>query len=390
MRINLISPSFYPATVYGGPIFSTLYTCRELAKLGHKIYISTTNANRGIKLNVIVNKPLEFEKGISINYYNDTFPDRLSLPLSINLWGDIKKADVIHSQYIFSSPTPISLFYANQLKKPYLLSPRGSFAPWILSNGIGLKKEYISLFIKPYNKKIWWHATSDQEKNEITDLFPSARIFTIPNGINLEESKSYSELTKEKFIKKFVGLDSSLPSHIIVSMGRLQKKKGFDILINAFYKLREAFPLAYLLIAGQDEGEKENLTKQIHALNLHDRAFIIDPINGADKWTFLHNADLFVLPSHNENFGNVYAEALAAGTPIIASLDTPWKEVEEYQCGKWIKNTTEMTAEAIKELLNSDLIEMGKNGRKYIQKFEWKNIALQFEAAFNTMLQDNS
>ena len=388
MRINIVSPSFYPATVYGGPIFSTLYTSKELAKLGHQIHISTTNANRGEKLNVITNKSIEFEKGISINYYNDTFPDRLSLPLTVNLWGDIKKADVIHSQYIFSSPTPISLFYAKCLKKPYLLSSRGSFAPWILNNGIRLKKEYITLFIKPYSKKIWWHATSEQEKNEITDLFPFARVFTIPNGINLEESQSYSKLTKAEFIKKYAGVDHCYPSHLIVSMGRLQKKKGFDILIDAFHKILETFPLAYLLIAGQDEGEKNNLTKQINTLNIQNRAFIIDQITGEDKWTFLHNAHLFVLPSHNENFGNVYAEALAAGTPIIASLETPWKEIEDYQCGKWVKNTPEATANAIKELLNSDLPSMGENGRKFIQKFEWKNIALQFEAAYNTMLQN--
>ena len=387
MRINLVSPSFYPATIYGGPIFSTLYTTRELAKRGHSVHVSTTNANRSEKLKVVTGKPIPFEDGITITYYNDTFLDRLSLPLVTKLWKDIKQADVIHSQYIFSSPTPISLFYANLLKKPYLLSPRGSFAPWILSNGLRFKKEYISLFLKPFQKKIWWHATSEQEKNEIINLFPSARVFTIPNGINLEESTTYSELSKPQFIKKFTGKDFS-PSHLVVSMGRLQKKKGFDILINAFHKISNDYPNAFLVIAGQDEGEKENLLKQIHSLNLQERAFISDQINGPDKWTFLHNADLFALPSHNENFGNVYAEALAAGTPIVASLETPWKEVEENGCGKWVKNTPEQTAEAIKELLNKDLIAMGENGKKFIKKFDWKNIALQFETAFNTMLQN--
>ena len=385
MKINLVSPSFYPATIYGGPIFSTLYTTRELAKLGNSVHVSTTNANRSQRLNVTINKPIPFEDGISITYYNDTFLDRLSIPLATNLWRDIKKADIIHSQYIFSSPTPISLFYSSVAKKPYLLSPRGSFAPWILSNGLGFKKQYISLFLKPFSKKIWWHATSEQEKNEITDLFPSAKVFIIPNGINLEESVSYSKLTKEQFIKKYTGANAS-PSHIIVSMARLQKKKGLDILIDSFNMISQKFPLAYLVIAGQDEGEKENLVKQIHNLNLQSRVFITGQINGADKWTFLHNADLFVLPSHNENFGNVYAEALATGTPIVASLDTPWKEAEEYNCGKWVKNTPESTAIAMTELLNADLPWMGENGKNFIKKFEWKNIALQFEEAFYTML----
>ena len=74
MKINLIIPSFYPAVIYGGPIFSTLNTCKELVKLKDiEIYVSTTNANMTTHLQVEKNKYLELENKLYVKYYNDTF-----------------------------------------------------------------------------------------------------------------------------------------------------------------------------------------------------------------------------------------------------------------------------------------------------------------------------
>ena len=74
--------------------------------------------------------------------------------------------------------------------------------------------------------------------------------------------------------------------------------------------------------------------------------------------------------------------SIAGLAAIIASTNTPWKEVEEYHCGKWVDNTVDDTKNAIESLLKSDYIRMGKNGQKYITKFEWKNIAKNFVNIF--------
>ena len=81
-----------------------------------------------------------------------------------------------------------------------------------------------------------------------------------------------------------------------------------------------------------------------------------------EKVDFFVNADLFVLPSHNENFGLVYVEALAAGTPVVASKNTPWEEVEDANCGKWVNNCVVETAKAMIEMHNGQIWCESKEG----------------------------
>lgn len=387
MRIGLIVPSFYPAVVYGGPIFSTLYTSKELAKLNNiKVYVSTTNANMVGPLDVDTNKWIPFADRFYVKYYNEAKVNKFSFSLFLLLWRDIKKADVVHIQSIFSSPTPIALYYAKLSKKPVLLSPRGQLGGWCLENGSSFKGTWLKYCIKPFLKNITWHATSDQEKSEIQGLFHNAKVEIISNGIAFEEFQKHSFISKNEFVKKYASIDLEV-DNIIVSMGRLQKIKGFDILLDSFVKILEKYPDAKLFIAGQNEGEGDNLRQKIIQLGLKEKAFLTGSIIRQEKINFLANADLFVLPSHNENFGNVYIESLATGTPIIASKNTPWSGVEVENCGKWVNNTIEETSKAILEMLQKDREQMRVNSRKHAKKYEWKNIALQFKVVYEKMLE---
>jgi glycosyltransferase involved in cell wall biosynthesis len=163
------------------------------------------------------------------------------------------------------------------------------------------------------------------------------------------------------------------------------QKKGFDILIDSFSQLDNKFSNSVLLIAGDDETEKVNIEEQIKNLKLENKVFLIGSVSGQDKIDFLENADLFVLPSHNENFGNVYVESLATGTPIVASTNTPWEEVEEYNCGKWVENTIKDTTNAIEYMLENNNNQIRENSKKLALKYEWKNVAIQFKKTFEKM-----
>lgn len=390
MKLSLIIPSFYPAVIYGGPIFSTLHTCQELAKLEDvEVYVSTTNANMTTRLDVQTNKWIKFEENFFVKYYNDTKINKYSLSLLLGIWRDIKHADVVHVQSIFSTSTPVSLLFSRLFKKPVLLSPRGQFGGWCLDNGSSFKQKWLDWCIKPFAQNITWHATADQEKNEIQAIFMDAKVEVISNGIEYDLFQKSSVLSKQAFMKKFAGKELDVEK-IIVSMGRLQKKKGFDILIDSFVQVLQAYPQAKLFIAGQDEGEEKNLLRQIEELQLIDKVFLTGAINGQEKIDFLANADLFVLPSHNENFGNVYIESLASGTPIVASKHTPWSEVEEADCGKWVNNTVNETTEAMLEMLEKDREDMCLNSKRIAKKYDWKNIAIKFKDVFEKMMKEEN
>lgn len=385
MKLSIVIPSFYPATVYGGPIFSSLHTSQELAKLDDiEVFVSTTNANMTSYLNVEINKWIQFQDNLQVKYYHDTKINVISIGLLFNLWKDIKNSDIVHVQYIFNSTTIIALIYASLFKKPLILSARGALCPWCLEQGNSFKKYWLRYLINPFINKILWHATAEEEKNEILAQFPHADVEIVPNGIEYDVFQNYSKINAKEFCKLYANEELEVDK-IIVSMGRLQKKKGFDILINSFVDVRKTYPYAKLFIAGQDEGEKENLLKQISNLQLEKSVFLVGQVEGNHKINFLANADLFVLSSHGENFGNVYLESLATGTPIVASKSTPWHKVEEFECGKWVENSVSSTSKAMIELLKQNQHELRTNAKKLARIYEWKNVAMQFKCIFKNL-----
>ncbi|MDA8174373.1 MAG: glycosyltransferase [Nitrospiraceae bacterium] len=386
MKILIVIGSFYPATVYGGPVFSTLYTSRELASAGHQVYVSTTNANGPVRLEVETDRFIRLGDNLHVKYYGWATQATFSWRLLLNVWKDIGKTDVVFLQGVFSPYVPVSLFYAALLGKPVVLSPRGSLGERCIADKRAvLKRLWINMLIRPFAGKIVWHATSEKDRLGILDNFKNAEVHMVPNGVDISEYEKASTLPPEEYMLKFTGMKFA-PRQIIVSMGRLHKIKGFDILVRSFAAIRGDYPEAVLLIAGPDGGERKNLEQLIHECGLEGRVFLTGEVSGADKVDFLANADLFVLPSQHENFGNVYVESLAAGTPIVASSNTPWAEVEAKGCGLCVPNTVEETASAMRRLLGRDLEVMGLAGRAWARgTFSWTAIASELSGIFEQM-----
>lgn len=122
------------------------------------------------------------------------------------------------------------------------------------------------------------------------------------------------------------------------------------------------------------------------------------PLNDDAKWDAYDRADLFVLPTYSENFGIVVAEALWAGVPVITTKGTPWSELEEYKCGKWIdlpaEGSNPSTMEALDEALvsvmamsDAERSEMGKRGRKLVEeKYTWDAVCKAMVGGYEDVL----
>src|SRR5262249_45698808 len=103
-------------------------------------------------------------------------------------------------------------------------------------------------------------------------------------------------------------------------LGRLSAKKSPDLLLEAFASVPHQLggKTLVLVFAGPDEsGMKARLEQMASKLGVRARVHFPGSIFGDAKWAAYRDADVFVLPSQNENFGNTAAEAVAAGTPVI-------------------------------------------------------------------------
>ena len=122
------------------------------------------------------------------------------------------------------------------------------------------------------------------------------------------------------------------------------------------------------------------------------------PLNDDAKWDAYDRADLFVLPTYSENFGIVVAEALWARVPVVTTKGTPWSELEEYKCGKWIdlpaEGSNPSTWEALDEALVSVMAmsdaergEMGKRGKKLVEeKYTWDAVCKAMVRGYESCL----
>ncbi|MEX0853086.1 MAG: glycosyltransferase [Bauldia sp.] len=380
MTVLQVMPAYYPATTYGGPIFSVHYACQALAQIGVGIRVATTNANGRSKLDVPTNRAVAFEPNYVVRYYDDSAAGRFSLPFALGLWRDVKAAGVVHLQDIYSAHAIETLVLARLLARPLLVSPRGSFSDWALTKRKPrLKQMTLSLIssLTDRGRRVAWHATSPEERAEVLSLFPGATVHVVPNGIDCAPFDRAEALSRDRYLARFfpAAAVAADEAQILIAMGRLHRKKCFEVVIEALRLVSERFPDAVLLIAGGDDGERARLEAMTAASGLRGRAALVGELSGEDKIAFLKGADLFLFPSHSENFGMSCLEALAAGLPVVASRNTPWSAVEVAGCGLWVENSAPAFAAAIDRLLGSNLSAMRDNARAHAGGYDIAMIA---------------
>jgi glycosyltransferase involved in cell wall biosynthesis len=132
---------------------------------------------------------------------------------------------------------------------------------------------------------------------------------------------------KAAFLKAFPLLSDK---RRILFLSRLHKKKGCDLLIHAFAHVSSMDPSLQLIMAGPDSMDwRADLEQESEALGIRDRITWTGMLTGDLKWGALHAAEVFVLPSHQENFGIAVVEALACRLPVLISDKINiWREID--------------------------------------------------------------
>ena len=158
----------------------------------------------------------------------------------------------------------------------------------------------------------------------------------------------------------------------MVSVGRLDHGKGFDLLIQALFEIKDQLPKNWQTkIIGSGE-LKDTLQHKINTYNLQDNIILLGKKSKEDIVPLLQQSDLFILPSRSETFGVAYIEAMACGLPIIATdCGGPRDIVTEYN-GLLIPNEDV-------DALSAAILYMAKN----INKYDRKAIAEDCQARFS-------
>ena len=376
MKILHVVQSYWPAVVYGGPIFSIHALCEGLSANDLVVDVSTTDANGRVRLDTTSGRVVNFRSNYVVKYYKDTFISRFSFEFMLYLPTDIVKSDLIHLHDLFSTYALWTVFLAWILKKPLVISPRGVLSAYAMHSKRSLLKRFWLMLMMPALKgdRVNFHATSKAESAEINSFFENS-CFQIPNPINLSEFTFARKISKKEYFNRFCPsvADGYEGYKVAICLGRLHAIKGYEIGIKAVHKMTSEGAKVILLIAGEDGGEKLALQKLIGKLNLRGNVFILDAVSGADKINFIVGADLLLLPSHSENFGMSCAEALASGVPVVANHATPWQQLEEGG-GRCVSGTPEDFAMAMDDLLGRRPESLAEEARKQAKNFD--NIGL--------------
>ena len=300
--------------------------------------------------------------------------------------------DIIHQHGAF---LPISLFTKSISKKvKVLISPHGLFEPERLEMHSSKKKIARFLFENSnFRKCSCIVACSEQEALNLEALNFEVPIAILPNGI--EEGFLLKKTTKEErlsFRKK-----KKIPEgkKVLLFISRIHPLKGLELLLDVIAKMKEKFKKSnwLLVIAGIDENNhEEELKKIVRDSKLEDIVQFVGPVFDEEKILMFDIASTFILPSLNENFGIVIIEALARSIPVIATKNTPWKDLEDNNCGWWIERTENEIFKTIQELIGLDsnkLFLMGKSGKKLVKKkYLWTSIAKQSISLYNWVLNN--
>lgn len=160
-------------------------------------------------------------------------------------------------------------------------------------------------------------------------------------------------LQKQTFLQRYPELAGK---RLFLFLSRIQEKKGCDLLIEAFAKVAPLDPALHLVMAGPDQtGWVADLKRLAVRLGIADRITWPGMLSGDVKWGAFYAAEVFVLPSHQENFGIAVAEALACGVPVLISNKVNiWREIEQDGAGLVADDTAADTERIYRDWLALD------------------------------------
>jgi glycosyltransferase involved in cell wall biosynthesis len=299
--------------------------------------------------------------------------------------SELEKADVLHLHCVWS-PAAIQLAsVARKISLPYVISLHGMLDDWSMAQGWLKKRLAMSVAVRRLLEgAARVHCTVQAEYDQSRKWFPKGTVAIIPYIIDLVP---YTNLpgrgpaeTRFEFLR-----DRSEPTVLFLS--RVHYKKGCEHLIRAAASLRAGGVQARYVFAGSGEPAYVQSLKDLAAsLNVGDKCHFVGQVLGTEKVSLYQAADLFVLPTSQENLGIVLVEAAACGVPVITTKGVDiWHDLESGGAGSIVEDPSKDLAREVERLLKdpSARLAMGAKGREWaFREFDEDFIRRRFEAMY--------
>ena len=356
--VLFVARNFYPSTL-GGPSVTLYNLAKSLVENGMSVVVITTNDH--VKKGTVPFNLWTNIDGISVLYVNVENDNKLHKSLYKEIVRKVKICDIVILSSMFYIPSFIAAWNAKKHHKKIIWSPRGELFPAALSNN-QFKQYYIRLLRLLYKRNTLFHGTSKSEVSQIKYHFGNdAKVIELPNYLELPIKEERKPI-----------------DNYLLFVGRIAPIKALDKLILGLSQ-SELFCQSnykFYIVGGIEEqfrGYYQKLKQLISQYSLEDKVQFKGVLTGADKRNIYANARFSFLISDSENFGNVVLEALAQGTPVVASKGTPWEGLRKEKAGFWIKNSPLSISSCIDKILSmsdSEYNEYRNNALAFALKFD--------------------
>ncbi|WP_159460601.1 glycosyltransferase [Calothrix rhizosoleniae] len=378
LKILHYIPVYAPAWKFGGPVLSVSQLCEGLANMGHEVEVFTSNAGLENQPELPLNKQI-IRNGVKVTYFEQKPGMGIHCPgMEQAVKERVKEFDIIHITGVWQRTSGAACKTAKSQGIPYVVSPRGALGPYSWRQKT-VKKAVYYLLQESFNVRnaSGIHYTAQQELEECNWLQLPGQPFIIPNGLDINFWQPATE--KAKDWRKFKNLNED--DFIILNVGRLHDKKGLDLLPEVLAPLRD-LKWKMIFVGGDDDGTKALLQHKFRSANLLKKVIFIDRCEPKELPIIYSTANLFVLPSRHENFGNVIVEALACECPVLISDKVGLhNEISETTMG-WVRPRVPVEwTNTIKELIQSPfkLQKIASKSR------EWTNSIFSIEKTAQDM-----
>jgi glycosyltransferase involved in cell wall biosynthesis len=400
MRILNVTQSYAPFFEFGGPPVKVRALSMELARRGHQVTVLTadwgleTRFPGGEPPAVTTRSPFGWrhdEDGVQSIYLPTWLRYRaLSWNPAVKRFARARlhNFDVVHIFGLYDLLGPAIAGECRVLNIPYVVEPIGMFLPIVRSFW---KKRVYQSFLgkKMIDGARSLIATSEQEADELASGgIPRVKIFLRRNGVEVP-----AELPARGAFRAKHGIPPD--AKVVLFLGRLSKKKSPDLLLEAFATLGTELLQskdARLVFAGpDDEGIQASLSQTAATLGLIPRVIFTGPLFNAAKWESYRDADVFVLPSQNENFGNTAAEAVAAGTPVVVTEGCGVAPLLAGTAGIVVAHNAGAISQVLRSLLTDpDLMARLSAGcQEASARLGWGEPTTQMESLYRTLASEN-